>query len=75
MKLWLSDILVKAVRYYEQQVGAKYHIGVIDAQNTLGEVLADGETQEFLKRKLERYLSDDPQQSAAAPILKEGAYK
>lgn len=78
MKLWLSDVLVRAIRFYEQQLGFKYKIGVIDSQNTLGEMLADAETQEFLRRKMDRYMNDDSDglhTMADEPILKEGAYK
>lgn len=75
MKLFLTDILVKAIRYYEQQLGFKYGIGVIDSQNTLAEMLADEETQTFLRHKMDRYMSDDPNQSAEEPVLKEGAYR
>ena len=77
MKVWFTDILVRAIRYYEQQLGFKYNIGVIDSQNTLGEMLADAETQEFLRRKMDRYMDDGSHGEVAAdePILKEGAYK
>lgn len=74
MKVGMSEILVKAIRFYVGFLGARYHIGVIDSENTLAEVLADEETQRFLFRKMERYMSDDPQQLAEEPILKENSY-